>query len=193
MDMAGLTLHLLLEKGQSDRAFSIAAHYLKRIPDEFATVSLSQKFDVAGKAKDALLLLAPFTGKPEDRSPLFLQQLVSLQQKIGHDDDAYALLASLSAKGKLPDALVPSLVDLAILYLVGAVGCAMRAYDIPLVPAVLGLVLGPLSELQFRRAMAISEGDISVLLTRPISAVLLLAAALLLVGSKLVTKKLVSA
>ena len=31
----------------------------------------------------------------------------------------------------------------------------------PLVPAVLGLVLGPLSELQFRRAMAISEGDIS--------------------------------
>ena len=50
----------------------------------------------------------------------------------------------------------------------------------PLVPAVLGLVLGPLSELQFRRAMAISEGDMSVFVTRPISAVLLLVAALLL-------------
>ena len=49
----------------------------------------------------------------------------------------------------------------------------MRVYGIPLVPAVLGLVLGPLSELQFRRAMAISEGDISVFVTRPISAVLL--------------------
>ena len=71
--------------------------------------------------------------------------------------------------------------DLAILYLVGAVGCAMRVYDVPLVPAVLGLVLGPLSELQFRRAMAISEGDISVFVTRPISAVLLLVAAMLLV------------
>ena len=66
----------------------------------------------------------------------------------------------------------------------------MRIYDVPLVPAVLGLVLGPLSELQFRRAMAISEGDISIFVTRPISAVLLLTAAMLLFGSRLVTKKL---
>jgi putative tricarboxylic transport membrane protein len=57
---------------------------------------------------------------------------------------------------------------------------------------VLGLVLGPLSELQFRRAMAISEGDLSVFVTRPISAVLLLVAAVLLVGSNVVTRKLTS-
>ena len=44
-------------------------------------------------------------------------------------------------------------------------------------PAVLGLVLGPLAEQQFRRALAISEGDLSVFVTRPISAALLLAAA----------------
>ena len=43
----------------------------------------------------------------------------------------------------------------------------MRVYDVPLVPAVLGLVLGPLAELQFRRALAISEGDLSVFVTRP--------------------------
>jgi putative tricarboxylic transport membrane protein len=85
-----------------------------------------------------------------------------------------------------------SLVDLAILYLVGAVGCVMRINDVPLVPAVLGLVLGPLSELQFRRALAISEGDLSVFVTRPISAVLLLAAAVLLVGSNVVTRRLTS-
>ena len=36
-------------------------------------------------------------------------------------------------------------------------------------PAVLGLVLGPLAEQQFRRAMAISEGDLSVFVTRPIA------------------------
>ena len=93
------------------------------------------------------------------------------------------VLASLGAYS-----LNGSLVDLAILYLVGAVGCAMRIYDVPLVPAVLGLVLGPLSELQFRRAMAISEGDISIFVTRPISAVLLFMAAMLLIGSKLVTE-----
>src|SRR5687767_705395 len=95
------------------------------------------------------------------------------------------VLASLGAYS-----LNGSLVDLAILYLVGVVGCAMRAYDVPLVPAVLGLVLGPLSELQFRRAMAISEGHLSVFVTRPISAVLLLVAATVLIGSNVLTRRL---
>jgi putative tricarboxylic transport membrane protein len=93
------------------------------------------------------------------------------------------VLASLGAYS-----LNGSLVDLGILYLVGGVGCAMRVYDVPLVPAVLGLVLGPLSELQFRRAMAISEGDLTVLLTRPISATLLVLAMALLLGSRLLKR-----
>ena len=65
---------------------------------------------------------------------------------------------------------------------VGAIGCVMRVYDVPLVPAVLGLVLGPLSEQQFRRALAISEGDLSVFVSRPISAVLLAVAVAVLLG-----------
>jgi putative tricarboxylic transport membrane protein len=69
-----------------------------------------------------------------------------------------------------------SLLDLALLYAVGAIGCVMRLYDFPLVPAVLGLVLGPMAELQFRRAIAISEGDVTVFVSRPISAVLLVLA-----------------
>lgn len=75
-----------------------------------------------------------------------------------------------------------SLVDLGLLYAVGAVGFAMRVNRFPLVPAVLGLVLGPLSEQQFRRAVAISEGDWWVFLARPISAALLVAAAAVLIG-----------
>jgi putative tricarboxylic transport membrane protein len=51
-----------------------------------------------------------------------------------------------------------------------------------LVPAVLGLILGPLAEQQFRRAVAISEGDYSVFVTRPISAVLLASAAAVLIA-----------
>ena len=74
-----------------------------------------------------------------------------------------------------------SIVDLILMYIVGAIGCAMRVYDVPLVPAVLGLVLGPLSEQQFRRAVAISDGDLSVFVTRPISATLLFLAAAVLV------------
>jgi putative tricarboxylic transport membrane protein len=69
-----------------------------------------------------------------------------------------------------------SLLDLALLYGVGAIGCAMRIHDVPLAPAVLGLILGPMSEQQFRRALAISEGDPTVFVTRPICALLLFAA-----------------
>jgi putative tricarboxylic transport membrane protein len=62
----------------------------------------------------------------------------------------------------------------------------MRVYDVPLVPAVLGLVLGPLSEQQFRRAVAISEGDLAVFVSRPISAALLALGIVVLVGPRLV-------
>ena len=93
------------------------------------------------------------------------------------------VLASLGAY-----TLNRSMLDLFLLYLVGAVGCAMRVKAFPLVPAVLGLILGPLSEQHFRRAMAISEGDPSVFFTRPLSAVLLLVAALTLFGPMLLRR-----
>ncbi|MEZ5419126.1 MAG: tripartite tricarboxylate transporter permease [Vicinamibacterales bacterium] len=73
-----------------------------------------------------------------------------------------------------------SMLDVSLLYVVGAVGWGMRVLDVPLVPAVLGLILGPLAEQHFRRATAISQGDYSVFLSRPISAALLLAAAAVL-------------
>jgi putative tricarboxylic transport membrane protein len=75
-----------------------------------------------------------------------------------------------------------SMLDLVLLYAAGAIGCAMRVYDFPLVPAVLGLILGPMSEQHFRRALAISEGDVAVFLTRPLAAVLLVAAAAVMIG-----------
>ena len=48
-------------------------------------------------------------------------------------------------------------------------------------PVVIGLILGPLAESQFRRALAISQGDPSVFLTPPISATLLAITALLVI------------
>ena len=87
------------------------------------------------------------------------------------------VLASLGAYS-----LNRSMLDLWLLYAVGAVGCAMRVYDFPLPPAVIGLVLGPLSEQQFRRAIAISEGDLSIFVTRPFSATFLALAVAVLAG-----------
>ena len=75
-----------------------------------------------------------------------------------------------------------SVFDLGILYAAGALGYAMRCADIPIAPAIIGLILGPLAEQQFRRAVAISQGDLTVFLTRPISATILaIAVAALLV------------
>jgi putative tricarboxylic transport membrane protein len=93
------------------------------------------------------------------------------------------VLASLGAYS-----LNRSLLDVALLYAVGALGLAMRLASLPLVPAVLGLVLGPMAEQQLRRAVAISEGDLTVLVTRPISATLLAAALLLLVSPWLLAR-----
>src|SRR5215510_7321243 len=75
-----------------------------------------------------------------------------------------------------------SWVDLLTLYVFGLLGFAMRRWDIPVAPAIIGLILGPLAETQFRRALAISEGDPSVFFTHPISATLLALAAAAVIG-----------
>jgi len=72
-------------------------------------------------------------------------------------------------------------VDLLTLYVFGLLGFVMRRWDIPVAPAIIGLILGPLAETQFRRALAISQGDLSVFITQPIAATVLAVSALLLI------------
>jgi putative tricarboxylic transport membrane protein len=74
-----------------------------------------------------------------------------------------------------------SVVDLLTLYVFGLLGFVMRRWDIPVAPAIIGLILGPLAETQFRRALAISQGDMSVFITQPIAATVLAVSALLLI------------
>jgi putative tricarboxylic transport membrane protein len=93
------------------------------------------------------------------------------------------VLASLGAYS-----LNRSMLDVALLYAAGAIGWGMRRADVPLVPAILGLVLGPLGEQQFRRALAIGEGDLLVFLTRPISAALLVGAVAVLIAHRFVAR-----
>jgi len=74
-----------------------------------------------------------------------------------------------------------SVFDLVLLFLVGIVGFLMRRYDFPVAPAIIGLILGPMAEAQFRRALTISQGDPSVFVTHPLSLTLLVVAALVLI------------
>jgi putative tricarboxylic transport membrane protein len=53
---------------------------------------------------------------------------------------------------------------------------------VPIAPCVIGLILGPLAEAQFRRALSISQGDWTVFFTDPLSATLLAIAAAALLG-----------
>jgi putative tricarboxylic transport membrane protein len=57
-------------------------------------------------------------------------------------------------------------------------GYLMRKLQYPIVPLVLGLVLGNLSENSLRQALLISGGSFSIFLTRPISAIFIIAAIL---------------
>jgi putative tricarboxylic transport membrane protein len=75
-----------------------------------------------------------------------------------------------------------SVIDLLVMYAVGAVGMLMKRYDFPVAPAVIGMILGPLAEQAFRQALTISQGDWTTFLTRPISAVFLAIALALAVG-----------
>lgn len=71
--------------------------------------------------------------------------------------------------------------DLIVLCVLGLLGLLMREAGIPLAPAVVGLILGPIAEQQLRRALILSEGDLSILVSGPITIVLWVAAALSLV------------
>jgi putative tricarboxylic transport membrane protein len=66
-----------------------------------------------------------------------------------------------------------SWIDLLCMFLVGLAGYAMRVYDFPIAPVLIGLILGPMAEKQLRQALAIAQGDPLVLVSTPLAATLL--------------------
>ena len=75
-----------------------------------------------------------------------------------------------------------NLFDVAVAYGLGVLAVVLRRHAVPLAPIVLAVVLGPLLEQEFRRAMAISVGDPTVFLTRPVAAAILALTVLVAVG-----------
>ncbi len=66
-----------------------------------------------------------------------------------------------------------SLFDLSMLMAFGLLGYLMRKLDYPAAPMVLGLVLGDAMERALRQSLMMSQGDLTILVGRPISAVML--------------------
>jgi len=78
-------------------------------------------------------------------------------------------------------ALHQSVFDIAIALGVGVLGYCMRMLRIPVLPMVLGLVLGYMVESNYRRSLLISSGDHSIFVTDLVSAGLLALALVLAV------------
>jgi putative tricarboxylic transport membrane protein len=68
--------------------------------------------------------------------------------------------------------------DLIVVFVLGAIGFLMRRFDYPLAPVILGIVLAPLIDNNFRRGMIMTDGDVLALLTRPLTVAILAVAVL---------------
>ena len=82
-----------------------------------------------------------------------------------------------------------SLFDVAVLGAFGVLGFIMRRLDFPVAPVIVGMILGPLAEVQFRRAIQITQGDLSVFYTRPIAVTLFIVALAALIGPTLLRRR----
>ena len=80
-------------------------------------------------------------------------------------------------------AVETSLFQVGLALAFGLVGYALRFFGVPLLPMVLGVVLGFMVESNYRRALVLSAGDHMTFLQDPVSAGFLVAAALFLLGS----------
>jgi putative tricarboxylic transport membrane protein len=76
-----------------------------------------------------------------------------------------------------------SLWDIGFVLAVGFIGYLMRFSGFPFLPAVLGVVLGPIVESNYRRSLLLSGGDHSIFLEDPIAIGFLIAAAVFVVWS----------
>lgn len=75
-----------------------------------------------------------------------------------------------------------SLFDVGEVAVFGVLGAIFLSLDFPVSPIVLGFVLGPMLEENFRRAMLLSRGDLTVFVQHPISAWFIGACTLLIVA-----------
>ncbi len=67
-----------------------------------------------------------------------------------------------------------SIFDVSLVILFSIVSYALLKMKFSLTPLLLGLILGPIAELNFRRSMAMSDDSLLIFFTRPISIILLI-------------------
>jgi putative tricarboxylic transport membrane protein len=113
-----------------------------------------------------LLLSVPLSG-------VFIQVLRIPMGVLGPIAIVISLYGAYSLRG--------SIFDMWLVIAAGAIGYVMRKVRLEPAPLLLAFVIGPILESNFRRALLISDGDLSIFVTRPGSAGILVVLGLLLV------------
>ncbi len=86
-------------------------------------------------------------------------------------------------------ALQASVFDLWVMLAFGLVGILFRLAEYPLAPIVIGMILGPLLENNFRRSLLLSQDGIMIFFQRPVSLILIIINVLMIAGSLWFTLK----
>lgn len=76
--------------------------------------------------------------------------------------------------------------NILVLLVIGALGYLCRRYGLPVLPLIVGAILGPEMEKQLRRALQISAGDPSALVSEPVAVVLYVCIGLLLAAPSVI-------
>lgn len=87
---------------------------------------------------------------------------------------SFALLGTYAVSG--------STFDVVVLMVLGGVGYLMRRFGYPISPMIVGAILGPLAEVQMRRALDIAGGNYLTLISTPFTIIIYLTLTAVLVG-----------
>jgi putative tricarboxylic transport membrane protein len=152
------------------------------IPGSAATAVMMGAFLIHGIQPGPLL----FTRQPEQVYTIFAGMILANVVMIGL---GFAAALSFAMLMRVPApildtfivvfcflgayALRNDLADVWLTMLFGVLGFFMRRYDLPIPPLVMGIILGPMAEGYFLTSMVSHANDLTVFVTRPVSAVVL--------------------
>lgn len=80
--------------------------------------------------------------------------------------------------------------DMMLTVIVGIVAYGLTKLNVPMIPFILGFILGPTIEINYRKALIMSDGNLSIFLTRPICIALFALTILMLVGVKYMNRSM---
>lgn len=64
--------------------------------------------------------------------------------------------------------------DVGVMLVFAVIGYFLKKFDFPILPLILGIILGPTAESAFRQAMVLSGGSALIFFTRPISCIMMI-------------------